>query len=188
MTSDKDTILKHRLPSRMRELHAFIQMAETLESGGHVPIQVVTASQTFTLSNPIFLWHPLADSAALMSRALLHFLGIGMSSGNLCAANYRLDDITMSHVTLGPVAVIDALAGWSIPPADVEALLKLCITTGHKVSGHLTKESAETLDASIERSARAFGLVNDLVNREVYKKLGEQPVEFTVGSPYGYIT
>src|ERR1700761_7247365 len=70
-----DVLLDHRIPARMRELHAFIVMAGSIENHPG-PIDIVANDRKFELSTREFLLHPLADAGALIARALLHFVGI----------------------------------------------------------------------------------------------------------------
>ena len=155
------------------------------------PIQMVAGSKTFLLSKPTLLWFPLADAAALMSRALLHFLGIGLRSDVLAPpVKYFDTDIRMDDVGLKYVPIDDALKGWSITPNEAKELLELCVRTGHKVSAHLTQMTAEGtggVGATISKLADAFRLVNDLVNREVYRSLGQREITFSPTSDHGHI-
>ncbi len=184
-------ILQHRLPSRMAELYAFIQMAPALDKLSETtPIQVTAGARTFQISRPTLLLYPIADAAVLMSRGLLQFMGIGMSrKGDLVQAKREPNDIRMDNVdtSLADVPIDRALAGWSISRARAEQLLKLCISTGHKVSAHMTTQTAKGSDADIPELAEAFQLVNDLINREVYKALGEAEIVFSPGTSHGHI-
>jgi hypothetical protein len=171
----------------MRVLHTFIQLAPTLETAANTPVKVKTTSRTFLLSDSKMLLYPIADAAVLMSRGLLHFMGIGLQSGNVGTATHQKDDVRMSDVGLTSVAPSDAIANWAMSTARAKSLLKLCIVTGHKVSGHLTAHSARSVQASIAELAQAFHLVNDLVNREVYVALSKPRVEFEATNVYGHI-
>ncbi|MEI4482609.1 MULTISPECIES: hypothetical protein [unclassified Phyllobacterium] len=72
-----------------------------------------------------------------------------------------------------------------ISPVRAESLLALCIVAGNKVSAHLTKETATSLNASFSELAEAFNLVINIVNREVYDALGLPRIEFVAGSMHG---
>jgi hypothetical protein len=189
---EKATILKYRIPARMAELYAFIEMVPKLRALPETaPIQVVLGSKTLQLSNPTLLWFPIADAAALMSRALLHFLGIGMQNNVLAPpAKFFSTDIRMKDVDLNDVLVDDAINRWKMTPDEAKELLELCVRTGHKVSAHLTELTAEGgkgIDATIPKLAKAFELVINLVNREVYTALGEPEIVFSSTSGHGHI-
>lgn len=183
-----NVILKHRIPARMRELNAFIKLADKLDNAGKIGLTIDAI--TYEISNPRFLLHPLADSGTLIARALLHFLGIGYEhkSAALVATQWWGDDLKMSDINLKAVPPIDATLGWAITQGQAADLLKLCFVTGNKVSAHLTQQSAATTNASIASLRDAFELVTNLVNREVYKALGCDDVTFEPGSPFGSIT
>ncbi|RUX25830.1 hypothetical protein EOA13_25850 [Mesorhizobium sp. M7A.F.Ca.US.011.01.1.1] len=184
----KNVILQHRIPARMRELNAFIRLADKLEGAGNVTLKVDAV--VFEMSDPRFLLHPLADSAALMARSLLHFLGIGYDAKHdaLKAAPWRQGDLSMPDLNLAAVSPTRAVSGWTVASVRADDLLKLCFVTGNKVSAHLTNESAMTTSASIDELREAFQLVTDLINREVFQTLGQDDVTFEPGGAFGSIS
>lgn len=181
-------ILNYRLPNRMRELYTFIAFGPALESANDIHLSI--SGLTYKISNKRFLSEPIADSSVLMARALLHFVGIGLDGNTGALKNVlpRGDDISMSDVSLLPVEVADARKGWNISEQRAEDLMALCISTGNKVSAHLTSETANSRGASISELCTAFELVINLVNREVYLAKGLQAVSFGTGSSHGDIT
>lgn len=183
-----NVILDYRIPARLRELNAFIELATDLETAGKVAVTIDEV--TYDLSDARFLLDPLADSGALIARALLHFLGISYvaASGTLSGPQWKRDDLKITDLNLLAVPPAQAVCGWSISPAQAEDLLKLCFVTGNKVSAHLTQENAVKITASISRLKSAFSLVTDLVNREVFRALGHSGVTFHMGGQSGSIT
>lgn len=183
-----NVVLNHRIPARMRELNAFIKLAGKLDGASEVTLAI--DADTYEITDPRFLLHPLADSAALIARALLHFLGIGYDAKNavLTTANGRPDDLKMTDLNLAAVSPAQATSGWTVAPAQAADLLKLCFVTGNKVSAHLTQQNAATTNASIANLRESFELVTALINREVFQALGQDDVTFETGSAYGSIT
>ncbi|MBW9089851.1 hypothetical protein JNB91_18720 [Rhizobium wenxiniae] len=183
-------ILNYRIPARLREMHTFIELGPTLE---HVqPLKVITSSLEIAISDQRFLTHPLADAAVLVARGLLFFLGITVQGGSLQAVRptrYHADDLKMRDLGLSSLSVSQATQNWQgVSPARAETLLLLCILAGNKVSAHLTKETATSINASFSELAEAFNLVINLVNREVYDALSLPRVEFVTGSVHGSIS
>ena len=74
-----------------------------------------------------------------------------------------------------------------MPSGEAEDLLKLCIGTGNKVSGHLTVATALTLGAGHRCAGGRIPAGQRLVNREVYAALERPAVEFSDTGPHGYI-
>ncbi|MEI4482610.1 MULTISPECIES: hypothetical protein [unclassified Phyllobacterium] len=64
-------ILNYRIPARLREMQAFIDLGPALEHVGS--LRVVTSSLEIRISDQRFLTHSLADAAVLVSRGLLFF-------------------------------------------------------------------------------------------------------------------
>lgn len=182
----KEDILNYRLPARLRELNTFIMMASQLEKA--IDISVSIDGNIYAISDRRFVLDPIADGASLMARGLLHFLGIGLSSKGLATVNWRKDDLTIEDVGLSAIQPTNAVDRWSITTERATYLLSLCISTGNKVSAHLTKENAQTLGASISDLRQAFVLVTDLVNREVYDALGLIAVVFDKPDRLGSIS
>jgi hypothetical protein len=170
-------------------MQAFIDLGPTLE---HVQsLKVVISSLEIGISDQRFLTHPLADAAVLLARGLLFFLGITASGGSLQAVpptRYHADDLQMKDLGLSSLSVSKVTQNWpGIPSARAESLFLLCIVAGNKVSAHLTKETATSINASFSELAEAFGLVINLVNREVYDALSLPRIEFVTGSVHGAI-
>lgn len=170
-------------------MQAFIDLGPALEHVGS--LRVVTSSLEIRISDQRFLTHSLADAAVLVSRGLLFFLGITASGGTLQAvqpARYHADDLQMADLGLSSLTVSQVTKNWpGISPVRAESLLALCIVAGSKVSAHLTKETATSLNASFSELAEAFNLVINIVNREVYDALGLPRIEFVAGSMHGAI-
>ena len=181
-------IIEHRIPARMRELDAFIKLAGKLDGASKVTLTI--DSDTFEISDFRFLLHPLADSAALVARALLHFLGIGYDAKKamLTTVKVHSDDLKMADLNLAAVSPVQATSGWTITPSRAADLLKLCFVTGNKVSAHLTEQSAATTNASIANLRESCELVSALINREVFQALGQDHVTFELGGAHGSIT
>jgi len=183
-----NVILDYRIPARLRELNAFIELASDLETAGKVSVTI--GAVTYDLSDARFLLDPLADSGALIARALLHFMGISYvaASGTLSGDQWKGDDLRITDLNLPAVSPAQAISGWTVPEAQASDLLKLCFVTGNKVSAHLTKQNAVTVTASISKLKDAFGLVTDLVNRDVFRALGHSSVTFHTSGQFGSIT
>jgi len=183
-----NAILDHRIPARLKELNAFIELSGDLDAAGKVAVTIDDC--TYDLSDARFLLHPLADSGALTARALLIFMGISYDakSAALSGPKWQKDDVKITDLNLSAVSPAQATSGWSIPPADAADLLRLCFVTGNKVSAHLTQQDAVGINASFIRLRDAFKLVTDLVNRDVYRALGHPDVRFASGSQFGSIT
>lgn len=98
------------------------------------------------------------------------------------------DDRKMTDLNLAAVSPVQATFAWTITPSRAADLLKLCFVTGHKVSAHLTEQSAATTNASIANLRESCDLVSTLINREVFQALGQDHITFELGGAHGSIT
>lgn len=189
MTSAISDVLDYRIPARMRELEAFVQLGTALENNPPTDdIVIRIGNGSYSTADHRFLLHPLADAAAIISRGLLNFLGLSSKDGILIAKPLkRPDDLKMSDIGLGWVSVSSATSGWPFLPEDAEAKLMLCLHCADKVSAHLTLQSAPSSNIDIASLVDAADFVNQLINREVYLAKSLSPVTFDAQSAHGSI-
>ncbi|WP_127966539.1 hypothetical protein [Agrobacterium sp. RS6] len=173
----------------MAELHIFITLASALEAVESDELHMTIGEERYTLSRARLLLDVIADGAVVISRTLLQFLGLNYKSGNavLSQMQWYGDDLKMTDLNLPAVTAAQATSGLSLGQARADALFRLCLDAGNKISAHFTTKSATTQNASITELKDAFGLVIELVNREVYSALGRPEVKFCPGSRHGYV-
>jgi hypothetical protein len=173
MGLDEQTILNYRIPARMRELQIFVRLGEDLMTHESEKCLISLADKNVTVDARVLL-HALADSSVVISRSLLHFLGVryNQSKDRLEPATFQTTDLSMAHINLPSADISVLLSGWDMPEAECERLLALCIKTGNKVSAHFTSKSAYEMNAGIEDLVMAQKLILNILNREIYQTKG----------------
>jgi hypothetical protein len=180
---DLDDVLHRLIPYR---LGAVETLGLVLRQGelwsGAKPIQLFMDGQLVLEGNANAFTNPVKESGIIHCRALLEFLGLGVSKSGALANPQRprkSDDVGIEHFStsngpLGVLSVPAALARWPGGPAEAEQAFLSVFRAANKGLAHFTSDFVATPDDArlVEIATRG---VPALIVSYLYTPLGLAP-------------
>src|SRR5262249_17506425 len=162
---ERDSLLDERIPDRMLELHLCTILIGLLKNGQKLVVEIRTNGKLCKLEPSRVLLHSSLDTAIMMCRAVLHFLGI-RDDINILKSQARDEDTDISIEHFGrPLMTVAQATGGSA--ATGKALL-LVLKAANKGVGHLTIEPARFLARDLEQVRIACNRITELINEYLY--------------------
>jgi hypothetical protein len=194
LTDRSKRILNESIPERLSELYGCARIIEAFEARGDPALsaKIDLGGPVLTCSPAgLLIVSPCLDTALMTCRTLLTLLGVGLnkSQTNISLRTRRRfpTDAWMTDFGLAPIPPDELCKGHApLTDAEVRKLLISILKAANKGIGHLTDESTRDI---ISRAgvARTCDVVVTLVNRHIYKALGEPAISFQAGSKYGNV-
>lgn len=168
----QNSLLQSRLLSRIREIELFIKLAPELERSRDTSVDVIVNETTIPIGRGTYLLDAIADGATLMARGLIQFLGISFNkNGEEIVYQSKQTDITVVALGLETLTVEKIARAIGIDQNDVKYALHLCVTTANRVSGHVTSDSAKSLNVEIGSLVESFNIILRIFDNCVYGAL-----------------